>query len=120
MQAQICPRCKFRITSARAICNTCGYSLQSGRKAVDTPAITQPVKRSQTSTNASRPQPAAVRPAVVNPAPKAASAGPPSARTSKSAATPSGGAGSFWRLFFGLDPLPREKPERDDRALDGT
>jgi len=31
---------------------------------------------------------------------------------------PSGG--SFWRAFFGLDPLPADKSDRDDRAFGET
>jgi len=88
MQQQICPRCKFRLTSAKAICNTCGYSLHSVRRTAE-PAPVAPKAVSQNSNSS----------LATNNVRKA------------QASVQTGGAGSFWRTFFGLDPLPAEKTE---------
>jgi hypothetical protein len=36
------------------------------------------------------------------------------------AAQNSGGTGNFWRSFFGLDPMPADKVDRDEPALGET
>lgn len=95
MQHQICPRCKFRLTSAKAICNTCGFALQSVRKvetSAPAPRTAQPLNSSAAKSNNSTAQ---------------------SLRKTQSTAQNGGGA-SFWRSFFGLDPIPSDKPDREE------
>lgn len=89
MQQIICPRCKFRLTSAKAICNTCGYSLHSVRRPSEPAAPAAPKAAPQNSNSS------------VN----------SNSMRKAQASVQTGGAGSFWRTFFGLDPLPAEKTE---------
>lgn len=97
MQHQICPRCKFRITSNKAICTTCGYSLHSARsKAVET-VTTSPAKPSR---------------------PVASPVADSSSLRKTQAAAPQGP--NFWRTFFGLDQIVTEKSDRDELARGET
>jgi predicted amidophosphoribosyltransferase len=109
MQQQICPRCKFRLTSAKAICNTCGYALQNVRKG---PEAAAPVAPKMTASAPKAAQPMISQSSVSNTSSQAASL------RKTQASAPSGG--SFWRAFFGLDPLPTDKSDRDDRAFGET
>lgn len=103
-QQQICPRCKFRLTMVKSICPTCGYALQMTRKPEGVaPAAPKPVQNTVSSTVSNRP-------ASTNTA--------STARKAQAAQT--GGGGSFWRAFLGLDPLPAESPDRDDHAYGET
>lgn len=101
MQHQICPRCKFRLVGVKTICNTCGYALQNQRRPQETaaPLAASPVKRNTSvgnnSSNANN-----LRQVQTNVQTKS--------------------AGSFWRAFFGLDPLPSDKADRDEPALGET
>lgn len=97
MQQQLCPRCKFRLTVAKAICPTCGYSLQTARKPHEMSESPAPAKVQQVQKQVQT-QASSLR---------------------KAQAAPQG-AGSFWRAFFGLDPLPPEKSDRDEPALGET
>ncbi|MBX9689538.1 MAG: hypothetical protein K2X27_22705 [Candidatus Obscuribacterales bacterium] len=105
MQQQICPRCKFRLTTAKAICNTCGFSLHNTRKPSDLPPVTAPKPVHQSPKQVSN----------------LSSSGSAAANVRKvQSNAQSGGGGSFWRTFFGLDPLPSDKGEREERALGET
>lgn len=118
MQVQICPRCKFRITSAKAICNTCGYSLQSARKNNEPAAVINRQVNRTAAVLAKTTAPASVntRPLASNAAgtgnavnANAAATSTPTTKENKTEEAAPAGGSSFWRLFFGLDPLPREK-----------
>lgn len=89
MQHQLCPRCKFRITSNKAICTTCGYSLNNARKVSDAPVAAPSQKPMKAAPMPSTSDNSALRKVQAN-----------------SSQTP-----SFWRSFFGLDQIAPEKSE---------
>lgn len=91
MTHQLCPRCKFRITSNKAICTTCGYSLHNARKVNDAPVAT--------------PAPKQVKSAPIS------SPSTNDSSTLRKAQASSQQAPSFWRSFFGLDQIAPEKSE---------